>query len=234
MSSKKGSMHATLVPRLPRNCIPKNKVPEDLLNDERLVPMWHVCFDECEAAEEAAGNNKLGSGPGVSREDVDRPSLDFLERANDFHTPKKVKLSQLYNEGNELMSLEHVTPLDLKYIPSSGVDQSEVQLTLRQMFVGWKVISSNFLALSHWTADKDVDAGVVRAQLQNLSTYMNDVGVKTRLLSAKIGHNPRAEEEGEPTLWTVLAELNTDFKTMKLALEASSISQRRPRHLGQA
>lgn len=33
MSPKKGPLYATLGPRLPRNCIPKNKALEDLLND---------------------------------------------------------------------------------------------------------------------------------------------------------------------------------------------------------
>ena len=220
MSPKKGSIHATLFPRLPRNCIPNDKALEDLLNDERSVPMWHVHFDECKAAEEATGDNELGSGPGVSWEDADRPSLDFLERANDFHTPRKVKVSSLYDASSELMKLENVIALDLEDIPSSSeVDQSEVQKTLRQMVVGWKVISSDFLALGRWTNDKDVDEGVVRTQLKNLSDCMNDIGAKTRLLSAKIGQNPRAKEEGEPALWSALAELNTDLKTMELALK---------------
>ena len=57
------------------------------------------------------------------------------------------------------------------------------------------------------------------AQLEKLTDYMNEVGAKTRFLHAKIERNPRADEEGEPTLWTVLAELKTDFKTMGLALQ---------------
>ena len=208
---KKGSLYATLGPtRLPRNYVPKNKALEDLLNDERPVPMWHVYFDECKAAEDPTGDNELGSGPGVSWEDDERPSLEFLEKANDFHTPKKVKVSPLYNEGTEPLNLGYVDPLNTKDPSSSETDQSEVQSTLRDMLEGWKVISSNFLALNSWTNDKEVDTGVVCAQLEKLTDYMNEVGAKTQLLHAKIGGNPRADEEGEPTLWTVLlAELKT-------------------------
>ena len=39
MSPKKGSLHVTLLPRLPRNCIPKNMALEELLNEERPVSM---------------------------------------------------------------------------------------------------------------------------------------------------------------------------------------------------
>ena len=217
MCPKKGSLYATLGPRLPRNCVPKNKALEDLLNDERPVPMWHVYFDECKAAEDSTGDNELGAGLGVSWGDDDRPSLAFLEKANDFHTPKKVKVSPLYNEGTMPLKLGYVDPLETK--DSSPSDQSEVQSAIRGMLDGWKVISSNFLALNDWTNDKDVDTAVVCGQLEKLTDYMNEVGAKTRLLHAKIGHNPRADEEGEPTLWTVLAELKTDINTMALALQ---------------
>ena len=91
------------------------------------------------------------------------------------------------------------------------------------MLKGWKVISSNFLALnSSWTNDKDVDTAVVCGQPEKLTNYMNEAGAKTWLLHAKIGRNPRADEEGKRTLWTVLAELKTNFKTMELALQKLS------------
>jgi hypothetical protein len=222
MSPKKGSLHATLVPRLPRNCIPKNMALEELLNEERPVSMWHVCFNECNASEEATGDNELGTISEVSWEAIERPSLDSLERANDFKTPKKVKVNQVFmnkeHNGPEKL-LEYVIPLDLKDIPVDEGDESQVQKTIRQMFIGWQVLTRNFSALNLWTKDQEEEASGVRTHLQELVTYLNDVGAKTRLLSAKIGQNPRAAEEGEPTLWEALAELNAEFKAMKLAVE---------------
>jgi hypothetical protein len=69
-----------------------------------------------------------------------------------------------------------------------------------------------------------VDAGAVHAQLEELTDCMNEVGAKIHLLHAKIGRDPRAEEEGDPTLWTALAELNSGLKMMELTLEKVPLS----------
>ena len=102
--------------------------------------MWHIYFNECKAAEDSTGDNELGSGPGVPQENDERPSLEFLEKANDFHTPKKVKVSSLYNnEGTEELNLGYVNPLNTKDLSSSETGQSEVQSTLQDMLEGWKI-----------------------------------------------------------------------------------------------
>jgi hypothetical protein len=91
MSAKKGGVHAVLCPEPSRNCVPdNNKDLEELLDDARPASVWHVFFGECNAAEDAAGENELGTSSDISWEAVERPSLENLERANDFKTPKKV------------------------------------------------------------------------------------------------------------------------------------------------
>jgi hypothetical protein len=55
----------------------------------------------------------------------------------------------------------------------------------------------------------------IRAQLQERIVFLNDAGAKTRLLNAKIGQNSRAKEEGDPTIWEAMLELNTKFKIIK-------------------
>jgi hypothetical protein len=98
-------------------------------------------------------------------------------------------------------------------------DESGVQTAVRQVLVGWDVITSNFLTLGRWTQDQNVTTSRVQIQLKELVSHMNDVGAKTRLLSAKIGQNPRGVEGGESTLWQALGDTDTHFKTMKMAVK---------------
>jgi hypothetical protein len=65
------------------------------------------------------------------------------------------------------------------------------------MFDGWNIVKGNFdliclMMMSHEEKTK-YDQSRVRAQLQEYIDCINDVGAKTRLLSAKIGRNSRAE-----------------------------------------
>ena len=92
MSPKKGGLHATLVPSLSRNFLPRNTDLEDLLSEELPAAMWHVYFDECKALEDASGENELGLSKNSLWDEDERPSLEKLEKANDFKTPKKVQL----------------------------------------------------------------------------------------------------------------------------------------------
>ena len=57
---------------------------------------------------------------------------------------------------------------------------------------------------------------------------MNDVRAKTRLLSANIGENPRAEEEGKSTLWQAISELSNNFKGVKVLLGTNLVPSIKP------
>jgi hypothetical protein len=92
MAPKKGTTHANLPPALKGSHIPSDVILSDLLKDERLVDMWHVHFDGCNASEEGTRENKLQGTGYDSWDHLQRPSLDELERANNFKTPKKVRL----------------------------------------------------------------------------------------------------------------------------------------------
>ena len=60
--------------------MPTNKNLEELLNDECPASMmWHVCFDKCNPAEEAAAENELKVPQDVSWEAGERPSLESLD-----------------------------------------------------------------------------------------------------------------------------------------------------------
>jgi hypothetical protein len=87
-------MSATLLPKLDGNCVSADKELVDLLNDEMPVTMWRIYFDGCNTIEAAMGCNKLDAPTitDLSWEAIDCPSLEDLERANDFRTPRKVRV----------------------------------------------------------------------------------------------------------------------------------------------
>jgi hypothetical protein len=78
MSSKKGTVHATLLPKLDERCIPRDKALVDLLDGKRPIAMWHVYFDGCNTVEESTGHNKLDVPSDLSWEVIARPSLEDL------------------------------------------------------------------------------------------------------------------------------------------------------------
>jgi hypothetical protein len=112
MSSKKGAMHVTLLPKLDDSCVPADKELIDLLNDERPVAMWHVYFDGCNMVEEVMGRNKLDAPLDLSWEAVDRPSLEDLERANDFKTPRKVRVMPGFVDQTVTYKIEALGQMD--------------------------------------------------------------------------------------------------------------------------
>jgi hypothetical protein len=219
MAPKKGAIHANLLPTLKGRYVPSDVILADLLEDERPVSMWHVYFDGCNASEEATGENELqGTGYDSSWDHLQRPSLDELERANDFKTPKKVRLLlDLDMEvKEEPIRLDPLVSLDLTRLPANN-DMTPSQAAVRSMFAGWESIKKNFEALGQAMLASDdrtqEDRVEIRSQLHELETYLNDIGSKTRLLSAKIGQNPRQDSESgkggeQSALWEAIADLH--------------------------
>jgi hypothetical protein len=151
MSPKKGAMHATLLPTLGYSYIPGDVTLDDLLRDERPVAMWHVYFDGCNASEEATGeDNELQPTKDDAWEYLHHPSLDELEKANDFKTPRKVrvKLDMKSEVIYEPIQLGAINSLDLTRL---GAIKSDVmtpsQAGVCAMFRGWEVIKNNFQVL---------------------------------------------------------------------------------------
>jgi hypothetical protein len=91
------------------------------------------------------------------------------------------------------------------------------------MFEGWEVIKDNFVLIwTRITTDDEQSNGELfglQAQLQESIDYLNDIGAKARLLSAKIGRNPKADSEGDATLWEALSEVCIDVKAVHKAMD---------------
>ncbi len=227
MSAKKGGLHATLLPTLRENCIPADKGLGDLLADERPIAMWHVYFDGCNTSEASTGHNELKGVRGDTWDSQDRPSLEDLEIANDFKTPKKVRLLPEFSEPEEELEdvqLDAIPQLDLTGLTPVKGEPSASQKAVRQIFESWSDVRTNFQILSHslgTMSDRTKGDRVgVRMQLQEFELYLNDLGTKSRLLSAKIGENPSSVEHGESSVWEAIGELNSEFKLLKTTLEA--------------
>jgi hypothetical protein len=224
MSPKKGAMHATLFPTLGFNYIPSDVKLADLLNDERPVAMWHVFFDGCNASEEATGANELHFSKDEAWEYLHHPSLDELEKANDFKTPRKVRVKlDLKNEVvRQDILLASITSLDLTRLVSIKHDViTPSQAGVREMFRNWETIKNNFQVIGDALTFQDDQRNTERMEsfgaMQDFGVYLNDIGAKTRLLSAKIGQNPRGAAEGESTLWEAMSEMHTELKHLEHA-----------------
>jgi hypothetical protein len=224
MSPKKGAMHVTLFPTLGLNYIPADVNLSDLLSEERPIAMWHVYFDGCNASEEATGNNELQAAKDESWEYMHHPSLkNELEKANDFKTPQKVrvKLDMKTKDVRQPIQLGPINSLDLTCLPTIKHDvMTPSQAGVLEMFRGWEVIKNNFQVLGDTLLSQEEHSATKRfesrAVMQKFGTYLNDIGAKSRLLSAKIGQNPRVLTEGDSTLWEAMSELHTELKILEL------------------
>jgi hypothetical protein len=178
--------------------------------------MWHVYFDGCNTSEEATGNNELQAAMDESWEYMHHPSLDELEKANDFKTPRKVcvKLDMKSEDVRQPIQLCPINSLNLMRLPTLKHDvMTPSQAVVGEMFRGWEVIKNNFQVLGDTLLSQEERSATERfdsrAVMQVFGTYLNDIGAKSRLLSAKIGQNPRALAEGESTSWEAMSELHT-------------------------
>ena len=79
---------------------------------------------------------------------------------------------------------------------------------------GWDRISANFVEMSHWTSAQAGLTVAANSHRKELADYTNEAEAKTRLLSEKIGENPRAEvlERESTALWQAISELSYDLK----------------------
>jgi hypothetical protein len=199
----------------------------DLLNDEHPAAMLHVYIDGCNTVEEITGQNELEASNDASREAIEHPSLEDLERTNDFKTPRKVRLMPGFVDATytyEIFTFGHIELLDLSGLQSIGGKPTPSQRAVCQMFDGWDMIKENFeliwlTMMAHEEKTKNDQSGI-RAQLQESIDYLNGIGAKARLLSAKIGRYPKAEADGDPMLWEALSELSNEFKMIKTAVES--------------
>jgi hypothetical protein len=128
-----------------------------------------------------------------------------------------------YEETFEFVQLNPLDPLDISgLLPTEGPPSPSHKAVL-QMIEGWELIKQNFDLLWATLQAQDKkgkhDQAGLRAQLQESMDDMNDVGVKACLLSAKLGRNPKAELEGDTTLWEALGEVDNKVKSIGQSID---------------
>jgi hypothetical protein len=111
----------------------------------------------------------------------------------------------------EVVTLGEMNPLDLTGVhPEDGTTMTS-QGAVLQMFDGWDMIKGNFdLIWSTMMTQEErakSEQSRIRAQLQESIDYLNDIGAKARLLSAKLGCNPKSEADGDTLIWETLSSL---------------------------
>jgi hypothetical protein len=116
-----------------------------------------------------------------------------------------------------------ILPLDLTGLQPVDERPTPSQKAVRQTFEGWDQIKHNFEVIwSKVTAHEERVKGdhvAIRDQLSESMNYLNDIGAKARLLSAKLGRNPKAIVDGDTTVREALSELGNEFKEVKHATD---------------
>jgi hypothetical protein len=102
---KKGNNQVRLEPSLPLSVVPRDETLDMLPLEEKSIALWQTCMDSCKASEFKTGRNELGvlSSGGSWGDDLgEAPSLQDLVDADDFKTPKKVRIiPSLSREADE-------------------------------------------------------------------------------------------------------------------------------------
>jgi hypothetical protein len=124
----------------------------------------------------------------------------------------------------ELVMLGEIEPLDLIGVQSLEANPTPSQKAVLQMFGRWDMIKANFkliwsTLMMHEERAKGMQSSI-KAQLQEAIDRLNDIRVKARLLSAKIGRTPKADDEGDTMLWEALSKLAHEFKIVKQGIKA--------------
>jgi hypothetical protein len=178
-------------------------------------------MDSCKASEGKTGRNELGdlSAGETSSPDwehVEAPSLQDLSDADDFKTPKKVRFILSFTKEVDEEVIDYpvigtILPLDLDLsrIPNlEGLEEgTPTNRGLRRILVQWNGLTDVLGRLKNrFLIDKNISATMrenVVAQFVEFSLYMNELGNKSRLLSARIGRDGRPEQ-AEASVWETL------------------------------
>jgi hypothetical protein len=180
-----------------------------LLLEEKSIALWQTYMDSCKASEFKTGRNELGvlSSGGSWEDDLgEAPSLQDLVDADDFKTPKKVRIipslsreaDEDYTEAEEIgvipplnIDLSGVTPLE-------GNEQSSENLALRKIMFEWDGLAKQFGALKErFLAHEGVTGRTkdhVVTQFLECNHYVNELGNKARLLASRIGKDGRMDQ----------------------------------------
>ena len=158
---KKGTNQVRLEPSLPLSFVPAEETLEMLLLEEKSIALWRTYMDACKAAEAHTGDLELAQprsgepSPLDWEEAIEAPSLQELADADDFKTPKKVRIiGSLRKEADETYTdppeIGVISPLNLDLTQVSlleGKARSVGNLALRRIMFEWDGLALKFGAL---------------------------------------------------------------------------------------
>jgi hypothetical protein len=217
---KKGTNQVRLEPSLALSLVPPAETLEGLLLEEKSVALWRTYMEACQASEYLTGRNEFGvlnlSGDIPNwDEHLEAPSLRDLENADDFKTPRKVRvLSPMKREDDEdyleAVPIESVSPLHIDLTdlaPLEGLERTTGNRALRRIVLEWDGLAEKFGVLKNRFLAHEALTGQTRedvvAQFSECNLYVNELGNKARLLASRIGKDGRSDEP-EASVWETL------------------------------
>ena len=219
---KKGTNQVRLEPSLPLSLVPTQDTLNMLLLEEKPIALWQTYMDACKAAEIHTGRIELSrSVPGSPAtpptwdDTLEPPSLQELADADDFKTPRKVRIiSSLKRETDEIHTeppeIGNISPLNLdltKVTPLSDKSRSVGNQALRRIIFQWDGLAEKFGNLKSRLLSNEIISQQMRddvvAQFLESNFYVNELGNKARLLAARLGSDGRFDQ-AEASVWETL------------------------------
>jgi hypothetical protein len=208
---KKEEQQVRLEPSLPLIMIPPTEVLNSLLLEVRPIALWQTYMDACKATEFATGRNEQGVFESeeevVILFDEAAPSLRQLESADDFKTPKKVRMVEGLTQDSEESYVEpasigSISPLNIDLSdmePLADPDISTERKAVRKILLEWDRLGQSFGDIKLRLASHE-DAGTLMRenfieQFQECNYFMNDLGNKTRLCCQHVLERMAAQTE---------------------------------------
>ena len=146
---RKGENQVRLEPSLPLSLVPSDVPLDMLILEEKSISLWQTFMDACRASEAKTGRHELAlPSPREDmppwEEDFEAPSLQELDDADDFRTPKKVRLIS----GLKKQVAEEYSHLpEIGSVPLLLLDLSAVTPHLQAQLWGSQMVMS-FLSLT--------------------------------------------------------------------------------------
>jgi hypothetical protein len=217
---KKGENQVRLEPSLRVKLVPADMTLDGLLLEEKSIALWRTYMDACKASEYVTGRNELGEisfGEENPYWDngVEVPNLEDLSNADDFKTPKKVRiLPFMTREADEdyveVLEIGAITPLNVDLTtlsPLEGNKRSAGNLGLRKILSEWDGLAEKFGLLKNRFVAHEALTGQTKedvvSQFVECNHYMNELGNKARLLASRIGKDGRPDQS-ETSVWESL------------------------------
>jgi hypothetical protein len=234
---KKGTNQVRLEPSLSLSLVPQDETLDMLLLEEKSVSLWRTYMEACQASELLTGRNELGTlGRDTPNwnEDMEAPNLQDLVNADDFKTPKKVRVIANFKREEdedyvEVVEIGTVSPLNIDLTglsPLEGASKTSSNLALRRMLLEWDGLARKFGNLKSRFLAHEAMTGQTRdnvvAQFVECNFFMNELGNKARLLASRIGIDERPDQ-AEASVWETLnilqEEVNYGLEEVKVIRE---------------